>query len=189
MNTLDRLAQQEKELIAVGAAAAAGCRPCTTHHVQAARTAGATDQQLRQAVRDALGVRRGSADLMERFAEELLGAEDGQAPPATQDPLLSELVAVSAGYAVNCPICVSVHMAEVQRLGGTAEHIQVALGMARTVKRRADQHVQAAWDQAAGSKSAADTGTGCSPAGSNPEEEPGASGCGCGAGAEAATAQ
>ncbi len=57
------------------------------------------------------------------------------------------------------------------------------------VKRTADQHVQAAWDEAAGSKSAAVPGTGCSPAGSGPEEEPGASGCGCDAGAEAAAAQ
>jgi AhpD family alkylhydroperoxidase len=189
MSTVERLAQQEKELIAVGAAIAAGCRPCTTYHVQAAWTAGATDQQLRRAANHALGVRRGAADLMESFAAELLGAGIGTTPADGEDLLLSELVAVSAGYAVNCPTCVSVHMAEVKRLGGATDHIRVALGMARAVKHKAEQHAQAAWDEAAGFGAAAAGDTGCGPADDGPREAPVASGCGCGAVAEEAGAR
>ncbi len=126
---------------------------------------------------------------MEHFADELLGAgpPDGKTPPATEDLLLSELVAASAGYAVNCPICVSVHMAEMRRLGGTADQIQVALGMARAVKHQAEQHAQAAWDEATGSH--ADPGTGCGAAGDGGQQEPVATGCGCSEAGEALARQ
>ncbi|HLE29744.1 MAG TPA: carboxymuconolactone decarboxylase family protein [Anaerolineales bacterium] len=57
MTTETSLAPKEAELIAVGASIAAGCQPCTRFHFQAARAAGADDEEIRQAVRDALEVR------------------------------------------------------------------------------------------------------------------------------------
>ena len=46
MSTDNEFGAKEKELIAVGASIAAGCRPCTEHHVNAAREAGADTADL-----------------------------------------------------------------------------------------------------------------------------------------------
>jgi AhpD family alkylhydroperoxidase len=57
----ETLTEKQKELVAVGASIAAGCRPCTTHHVAAARAAGAGDVEIRAAVQTALAVRDSDA--------------------------------------------------------------------------------------------------------------------------------
>ena len=47
---------KEKELAAVGISVASGCKPCTNYHVKAVREAGASDEEIKQAVADALSV-------------------------------------------------------------------------------------------------------------------------------------
>ena len=59
---------KEKELVAVGISVAAGCKPCTDHHVAVVRKARATDEEIRQAANDALVVRRSAADIMQSHA-------------------------------------------------------------------------------------------------------------------------
>ncbi len=49
---------KEKELTAVGISVTTGCKPCTDYHIDAVRKAGATEEEIRQAVADALHVRR-----------------------------------------------------------------------------------------------------------------------------------
>ncbi|MBE0467102.1 MAG: carboxymuconolactone decarboxylase family protein [Candidatus Desulforudis sp.] len=44
------LTRREYELIAIGASIAANCGSCLLHHVEAARAAGATDEEMREAV-------------------------------------------------------------------------------------------------------------------------------------------
>jgi AhpD family alkylhydroperoxidase len=39
--------RREKEIISVGASVAAGCQPCTRHHVAEARAAGVSDREIR----------------------------------------------------------------------------------------------------------------------------------------------
>ncbi|MHC4141844.1 MAG: carboxymuconolactone decarboxylase family protein [Planctomycetota bacterium] len=66
---------REREIAAVEISVAAGCKPCTDHHVGAAAKAGATDDKISQAVADALNVRRKAADIMEAHALARLGGE------------------------------------------------------------------------------------------------------------------
>ena len=73
MITDEALTKRQKELVAAGASIAAGCRPCTTHHFDAARDAGATDAEIRRAVDGALGVCEQSTRLMAALAEQYLG--------------------------------------------------------------------------------------------------------------------
>ena len=61
------------ELIAIGASIAAGCKPCTAYHIRAARTSNATDEEIRQAVTDAMGVRHHAARVIAGLAEKYLG--------------------------------------------------------------------------------------------------------------------
>ena len=66
---------KEKELAAVGISVVTGCKPCTDYHVKAAREARASDEEIKQAVADALAVRRGATEIMEGYALAKLGAE------------------------------------------------------------------------------------------------------------------
>ncbi len=66
---------KEKELAAVGISVVTGCKPCTDYHVKAAREARASDEEIKQAVADALAVRRSATEIMEGYALAKLGAE------------------------------------------------------------------------------------------------------------------
>lgn len=145
MSTNELLTQTEKELIAVGASIAAGCQPCTVHHFQAARAAGAADQEIRQAVDDALCVRNSATKDMARWADKHLGcAPHAEAPCCSDKPLIRELVSASAAFALNCVTNLDSHLAAARRLGASERQIQTALAVARTVKKVAGQKVEAA---------------------------------------------
>jgi AhpD family alkylhydroperoxidase len=57
----DKLSQKEKELIAVGVSHALLCSFCIEDHVQKARVAGATEEEIAEAILVAAKVRAGSA--------------------------------------------------------------------------------------------------------------------------------
>ena len=61
---------KEKELAAVGISVATGCKPCTDHHMKAVRKAGASEKEIKQAVADALEVRKDATEI--RGAKEAL---------------------------------------------------------------------------------------------------------------------
>ncbi|MFO0773313.1 MAG: carboxymuconolactone decarboxylase family protein [Nitrospiraceae bacterium] len=69
-----------KELIAVGASVAVNCQPCLEYHRQEAQTAGATLQDIADALDVGKMVRRGAALKMDCYATALLES----APPPTQ---------------------------------------------------------------------------------------------------------
>lgn len=57
----DKLTQKEKELISVGVAHAILCGFCIEDHVRKARAAGATDEEIAEAILVAAKVRAGAA--------------------------------------------------------------------------------------------------------------------------------
>jgi AhpD family alkylhydroperoxidase len=67
------LTPKERELAAVGISVAAGCKPCTDHHVEVARKARASDQEIKEAVVVALAVRKSTAEMMAGYALTRLG--------------------------------------------------------------------------------------------------------------------
>jgi AhpD family alkylhydroperoxidase len=138
MSTSGLLTEKEQELVAVGASVAAGCRPCTAHHVRAARAAGADKEEIRQAVNDALGVRRSASDIMARLAAKYLGdAPAEEALHVSERSLMGELVSVGAALAVNCAISLETHLSAAYEQGASVRQIQTALGIARAVKNMA----------------------------------------------------
>ena len=93
---------REKELVAIAISVAAGCKPCTDHHVKVARRARATDDEIRQTMVDAIDVRRKAADVMEACALARL-SEDPDVPIAAASaemPRVALLIRVGAAFAV-----------------------------------------------------------------------------------------
>jgi AhpD family alkylhydroperoxidase len=144
MSTNGFLTQKEKELVAIGASIAAGCQPCTAHHFKAVRQAGATEAEIRQAVDAALCVRNSATKIMTGLAEKHLG--NGHAveePCCSSKPLIGELVSVGAALAVNCATNLETHLQAARTVGATERQIQTALGMARAIKKVAEQKAEA----------------------------------------------
>lgn len=135
---------KEKELAAVGISVAAGCKPCTDHHVQVARKARASDQEIRLAVADALAVRNEAAEIMEHYALAHLGEAqpDGGARQVGDTNRVSELVAVGAAFAVNCVSSLEMHLAAAETVGVSREEIAQIVELATFIKGKAASHVE-----------------------------------------------
>jgi len=145
MSTED-LTSKEKELIAVGVSIASGCQPCTIHHFKAVRVAGATEEEIRQAVDDALCVRSSATKVMTALAEEQLGnankLEDEDCGCDTK-PLIGELVSIGAALAVNCKTNLETHLKAARAVGASERQIQITLGLARSIRKIAGQKAEA----------------------------------------------
>lgn len=62
-----------KELVAMGAAAAANCHPCMDHHLAKCDALGIARDEVSEAVRVGLMVNRGAEGAIRKKARELLG--------------------------------------------------------------------------------------------------------------------
>ena len=64
--------QKTKELVAMGASAAVNCRPCMEYHLPLCQDAGATLEDIQQAVETGLAVGRGAAAKTREYAGALI---------------------------------------------------------------------------------------------------------------------
>ena len=64
-----------KELIAIGASVTANCVPCLKFHLAKARDAGASEDDVNEAVRLGSMVRKGAAGTWDEEASKVLGQE------------------------------------------------------------------------------------------------------------------
>ena len=76
------LSETVKELVAIGAAVAAGCEPCLNFHVDKARTLEISDAAMREAIEMAVKVKSAATANMAKLAEKLIPGE-AAAPVAT----------------------------------------------------------------------------------------------------------
>lgn len=135
---------KEKELTAVGISVAVGCKPCVTHHIGAARVAGATDPEMKEAVTHALSVRRSATDAMERYFLVRLGEHHRNLLKDRgnrQTDRLKELVSVGVAFAVNCTSNLRRHLAAARAVGISQEDIATVLKLARFIRGRGVYHV------------------------------------------------
>ena len=135
---------KEKELAAVGISVAAGCKPCTDHHIGVARKARASDQEIKEAVVAALAVRRSATEIMEGYALANLGEPEPEADSGSsaETSRQRELVAMGAAFAVNCVSSLEAHLAAAEAVGITQEEITQIVKFAAFIKERAASHVE-----------------------------------------------
>ncbi len=69
---------KEKELANIGASVATGCKPCTDYHFKKVREAGASDEEVRQSISDAMAVRDNAREIMESHGLKHLGISRGR---------------------------------------------------------------------------------------------------------------
>ncbi len=135
---------KEKELMAVAISVAAGCKPCTDHHVAVARKARATDTAIGQAISDALAVRSKAADIMEAHAFGHLGdvSEKNRFSPIQEMSRIKALASVGAAFAVNCVSSLEHYLAEAETAGVPQEDIGQIVKLTAFIKQKAASHVE-----------------------------------------------
>ncbi|MGO9004445.1 MAG: carboxymuconolactone decarboxylase family protein [Beijerinckiaceae bacterium] len=130
----------DKELVAIAVSIAAGCRPCTTYHVAAARKAGAADPAIQTAVASAVCVRTSATEGMRRQALELGPPPDGCGCSAKN--VWEELAALGASLAVNCTQNIDKHLVAARALGVTQGDMDEVFALVETIRARAIGHVK-----------------------------------------------
>ena len=138
------ISAKEKELIAVGVSVVTGCKPCTDYHVKAVRKAGADDDEIEQAVVDALAVRRAATVIMARYARAHLGkvGPETGSKPTEQTNRIKTLVSIGAAFGVSCVASLEQHLAEAEAAGISQDEIATVVKLAAFIKRRAASHVE-----------------------------------------------
>ncbi len=140
------MSPKEKELVAVAVSVAAGCEACTQHHVKAARAAGACADGLRRMVELALTVRQRATQRMAAVAHEELGvaADLPSCEGAADLDRLAALASAAAALAANCGAGVPGFLAAAKDAGATEHEGEVALGIARQIKKVAADEAEEA---------------------------------------------
>lgn len=134
---------KEKELVAVGASVAAGCKPCTNYHFKKVREAEASDEEIKQAISDAMCVHNSAKEIMEAHGLKHLGIikdvdDCGCGEKTTR---IKELVSVAAAFAVNCTSNLEKHITAAQSVGIIDDEIKSVLDLALFIKNKAASHV------------------------------------------------
>ncbi len=136
------LSTKDKELVAVGASLAAGCKPCTNYHFKKVRSARASDEEIKQAMLNAIAVRDRAKQIMESHGFRLLGLRFGRAEEdeenAVETSRITELVSVAAAFAVNCKTSLKKHLETARTFGVADDEIQEVLDLAKFIKGKAD---------------------------------------------------
>ncbi len=138
------ITETEKELIAVGVSVAAGCRPCTVYHVKAARTAGASDDEIEHAVADALAVREDATRIMDGYALGQLGGltVDNEPTPIDASQRAEILVSIGAALGVNCTASLKQYLAAAAELRLPQEDVKEIAKLAAVLRQKAASHVE-----------------------------------------------
>ena len=137
---------KEKELAAVAISVAAGCKPCTDHHVKVARKARASDAEIRQAADNALAIRRTAADIMEGHASAHLGkkSEQPRFEAAGDVSRVEALASLGVAFAVNCVSSLEHYLAAAEIAGVPQDDISQIVELAAFIKQKAASHVERA---------------------------------------------
>jgi AhpD family alkylhydroperoxidase len=162
------LTNTEKELAAVAISVAAGCKPCTSYHLSAARKSSAREEEIREAVEVAARVRGGATEIM--LCRGLGREEDGCTTREAAEPNRTHtLSAIGAAYAVNCTSSLKRHLEAATTLGISAGEIQEVVQLAVFIKKMAATHVEQIVAPEGGATTPPDSETRVAPGG-----------CGCG---------
>jgi AhpD family alkylhydroperoxidase len=132
------LSPKEKTLIAVGAAIAAGCRPCLERTVELARGAGACERSIRLAIETALEAKNRQLESLAAWAETVQGAKPEVDERFRRERVrLVELISCGSALALRDAKSLPERLSGAIETGCTEPMIASALAIARSVAETA----------------------------------------------------
>jgi RNA polymerase sigma-70 factor, ECF subfamily len=148
--TNETLPAKQKHLIGVGAAVAAGCQPCTTSFMAAARAAGACERGARHALETGLRSRQAALAAMQTFADETFARPQLDEAFLADRKVLEALTGVAAALAGNAAGLLDARVEQARKLGATDAQIKLAGQIGVTARRGAEKEADAAFTRALG---------------------------------------
>lgn len=136
----------DKELVAVAASVAAGCRPCTTYHLVEARRAGASDAAIELAVTSAVCVRASATEGMRRHGRGQEPQQNGSECHSTQQ--VEVLIALGTSLAINCTKNIEKHLGAAKALGVPQDHLDEVFALAKMIRSKAIDHAESSFSGA-----------------------------------------
>jgi AhpD family alkylhydroperoxidase len=133
------LTSKEKELVNIGASVATGCKPCTDYHFEKVKAAGAGDEEIKQAISDAVSVRDSARAIMENHGLQHLGISKEKIDEESGGPTtrIKELVSIGAAFAVNCTTNLEKHINASRAVDITDEEVESVLNAVDFIKGEA----------------------------------------------------
>jgi AhpD family alkylhydroperoxidase len=172
-----KLTDEQRELVAIGASVGAGCQPCVSHHLKAAAKAGVPAERLLAGVVNAELAAAESAERLADHARAQLGSEVKE--PKTAPSLDEALASLGGALGSNDLANVKQQLRVCRHLGVTHAQLREAIELGRAVQENATRiDFRAALDLLDRA-----TGTGRPPDDAGPQEEPADNGTGTDAGA------
>lgn len=158
MTTPENLNGLEKAQIALAAAMGAGCRTCADKLYPMFESLGAAPEEIESALSAGLGARESATALMRNKAHELVGRISGARAPDVDGGAsrISELMRIGAGVAANAAPAAAHHIERARSLGATRDEIQLAIGVGRMVRSKAQGFSDAEIDGTHASEPAAE---------------------------------
>ena len=134
---------REKELVAVSASVSASCYPCTSYHIKKARKAGVSDEEIEQAISDALSVCDSAKKIIEALGLKHLGisTKADEYGCCENTARMKELVSIAAAFAVNCMSNLEKHLTLARNMGIGDNEIKSIIDMTLDIKHKAASHV------------------------------------------------
>ena len=177
----NKLQAKEQILVGIGAAVAAGCRPCTQTLIRAARAAGACERGIRLAIETGLYAGTCATREMAAWAE----GEQGAAPELdaafrAEKEKLTALVLAGAALAANSTELLGRYLNEAEAVDWSKGEIEAALAAAHTVAKTAAAKVESAAARRGFTLRKVSSAYCKEVEESDANEPPAAGGCGCG---------
>jgi AhpD family alkylhydroperoxidase len=139
------IGEKEKEIVAIGISVAAGCKPCTEFHVKAARSKGASIEDIKSAIELALSVRRRATKVIEGFTCSYLKESDEVVAAlieSTEINRINVMLVIGAAFGVNCVSTLQAHLELAKGAGVSPDDITIIARLANYIKGKAALHVE-----------------------------------------------
>jgi len=138
----DPLSPKEESLAGLAASIAAGCRPCTSHWLNQARSKGACERGIRLAIETGLSIRTSATAAMAEFAASIQGATPTiDKEFRAQRTGLIEIMACGAALTVRSATDLEHRIDLARGLGQSTAQISAAFAIANAVCAGANNEV------------------------------------------------
>jgi AhpD family alkylhydroperoxidase len=140
-----KLTEEQRELVAIGASVGAGCHPCVSHHLKAGAKAGLSAERLLAGVINAELVAAESAERLTDHVRAQLGSEVRE--PKATTPLDEAFASLGGALGANDLATVERQLLAARQLGVSRSQLRDAIELGRGVQENATRmHFRAALD-------------------------------------------
>lgn len=139
MKTTETLPIKQRHLIGVGAAVAAGCKPCTQSYVTAAHSEGACERGVRFAIEHGLMGRDEATSAITAFVDQTFPKPELDAAFRAERTKLGALIEVAAAVASNAASSLTQRISAARTLGANDQELRIAVRIGQTAKQGAEK--------------------------------------------------